>query len=192
MLCVPDNTKLFEHFETKCGSKLRGKDYHEEFVIVSVTPTGIGKWKTIQHEDDINVSVAIGCCYIKFQVTAFVYGYGASSKVLLPTFPLSVQHTAYKCRKTGLLTKCAACCYPQTRTVQICKCGDVPCMLGLCMLPHLDEGGFKKLYFLPDPQPGTNRPGHFLLFTNLKWQDNDEKYCPSLTVAGKGKHVEDL
>ena len=40
LLCVPDDTKFFELFKTKIALKLCVEDYHEESVIVSVTPTG--------------------------------------------------------------------------------------------------------------------------------------------------------
>ena len=124
----------------------------------------------------MNLIVSFGGCYIKFQVTVFVYSYRASSTVHSPRLPLHVQHTAYKCHKIWLLTNCTACCYPQRRTVQVHKCDNVPCKLGVCMMPRLDDDCFKKLYFLPDPQPGTNSPGHFLPFTKLKGQDTEETY----------------
>ena len=68
---------------------------------------------------------------------------------------------------------------------QVRKCGDVPCKLGVCKVPQLDRDCFSKLYYLPDPQPDTNRPGHFLPFSKLKGQDTKEKYCPSLNSCGE-------
>lgn len=47
-------------------------------------------------------------------------------------------------------------------------------------MPRLEGDKFTKLYWLPDPQPDTSRPGHFLPFKRLKGQDTSENYCPSL------------
>ena len=82
-------------------------------------------WKILQCEDNIKLIASFGGCYIKFQVTAFICSYRASSKVHSPRLPLLVQHTVYKCYKTGLLTNCMAYYYPQRRTVQVRECGDV-------------------------------------------------------------------
>ena len=55
----------------------------------------------------------------------------------------------------------------------------------MCKIPCLDHDCFSKLHYLPDPQPDTNRPGHFLPFSKLKGQDTEEKYCPSLKSHGE-------
>ena len=60
------------------------------------------------------------------------------------------------------------------------KCGDVPFKHGVCKPPVSSVDCFTKLYFLPDPQPDKNRPGHFLPFEQLKGQNTTESCCPSL------------
>ena len=69
--------------------------------------------------------------------------------------------------------------------LQVHKFGGVLCKLGVCKMPQLDRQSFSKLYYLPDPQPDTNRPGHFLQCSKLKGQDTEEKYCPSLNNHGE-------
>ena len=94
MFLITPNSSSFS--EAKIGLKLCREDYHKESVIVLVTLTGKGEWKVVQHEDNIHLSVSFSGCYIKFQVTAFVYSYRASSKVHSSRLSLHIRHTAYQ------------------------------------------------------------------------------------------------
>ena len=69
--------------------------------------------------------------------------------------------------------------------MQVQKCGDIPCKLGICTAPHLPPHQMGQLYWLPDPQPDANRPGHFLPFAALKGQETAEDHCPSLLKRGE-------
>ena len=88
LLRVPDDTKFFELFGTKIAPKLRGEDYHKEFVILNVSPKGKGESNIVQHEDNINLSISFGCRYIKFQVNGFVTK--PAMKCICPDFPYAL------------------------------------------------------------------------------------------------------